>query len=226
MGDSTGTPRSFESISADITAAIDAVQQHVPQVKRVVLWGLCDGASAALLYVHETGDRRVCGMCLANPWVRSELSLARTHVKHYYGRRLMQREFWAKLFRGRVGNEAFATMVRNLRTSMRGQTSSTQSRTEFQQRMVAGWSRLQGSILLLLSGEDYTAKEFAEYAAAEASWREALSSPRLKRGDLPGADHTLSRSIDRRRAEDLTLGWLATLRRAEDAVPKASVQHR
>ena len=226
MGDSSGVPCSFESTSADIAAAIDAVRQQVPQARRIVLWGLCDGASAALLYVHETGDERVCGVCLANPWVRSELSLARTHVKHYYTRRLMQREFWFKLFRGRVGNEAVAAVLRNLLIALRGQPSSTASRAQFQQRMVAGWRRLQGSVLLLLSGEDYTAKEFAEYAAAEPSWMEVLSSPRLTRGDLPAADHTFSRSTDRRRAEDLTLAWLATLRRVEDAAPKGSSQHR
>jgi exosortase A-associated hydrolase 1 len=102
MGDSEGHLRSFESVSADIAAAINKLQAQIPEVQHVVLWGLCDGASAALLYCDETKDARVSGLCLLNPWVRSETSLAQTHVKHYYRQRLMEKAFWAKLFTGQV----------------------------------------------------------------------------------------------------------------------------
>ena len=97
MGDSSGSQRNFEPVNEDMAMAIAALQRQVPAVKQVVLWGLCDGASAALLYLRATADPRVRGLCLLNPWVRSEASLARTHVKHYYLQRLMQREFWLKL---------------------------------------------------------------------------------------------------------------------------------
>ena len=97
MGDSEGTQRDFEGISSDIGAAVDALLARVMPGTRVVLWGLCDAASAALLFMLETRDRRVAGLALANPWVRSAAGLARTQVKHYYTRRLMQREFWGKL---------------------------------------------------------------------------------------------------------------------------------
>ena len=94
MGDSTGDARDFESITDDIGCALAAFHQALPAVRRFVLWGLCDGASAALLYVERTQDPRVAGLCLANPWVRSEASLARTQVKHYYTQRVLQRDFW------------------------------------------------------------------------------------------------------------------------------------
>ena len=220
MGDGTGAPHGFESMSADIAAAIDALQKHAPLVRRVVLWGLCDGASAALLYVDDTADERVCGMCLANPWVRSELSLARTHVKHYYMQRLMERRFWVKLLRGRVKPDAFTALIRNLRMSLLRQAPDGSAGIPFQRRMVAGWNRFQHAILLLLSGEDYTAKEFAEYASRQAAWMEAMSKPRLQRRDLAGADHTFSRCADRRKVEDLTLTWLATLRPTDHSSPR------
>jgi alpha-beta hydrolase superfamily lysophospholipase len=76
MGDSEGAARSFESIERDIGAAVDCLQRRMPGTERVVLWGLCDGASAALLYWHTTQDVRVSGLSLLNPWVRSEASLA------------------------------------------------------------------------------------------------------------------------------------------------------
>jgi exosortase A-associated hydrolase 1 len=59
MGDSTGPLRSFEHIGDDISAALDALQARLPGVRRVVLWGLCDGASAALMHVHSHRDARV-----------------------------------------------------------------------------------------------------------------------------------------------------------------------
>ena len=54
MGDSTGELRDFEEVNEDIGAAINAFQAHCPQLERIVLWGLCDAASASLLYWDST----------------------------------------------------------------------------------------------------------------------------------------------------------------------------
>lgn len=71
MGDSGGAQRDFEAIALDIGAAIDALRQACPGVAKIVLWGLCDAASASLLHVEATRDPRIAGLCLLNPWVRS-----------------------------------------------------------------------------------------------------------------------------------------------------------
>ncbi len=212
MGDSSGAQRSFESLGPDIHAAIDTLHKLLPRLRRVVLWGLCDGASAALLYRHETHDTRVGGLCLLNPWVRSDTGLARTHVKHYYAQRAMKREFWTKLLRGEVGAGALAGLVRNVRVAFAGARLPASPQLPFHQRMAIAWNEFQHSILLLLSGDDYTAKEFLEHVGAEAAWAKALKHPRLQRHDLVSADHTFSCIADRVRAEDLTLAWLETLR--------------
>ena len=212
MGDSSGAQRSFESLSLDISAAIDALQELSPQLKQVVLWGLCDGASAALLYCHDTHDARVVGLCLLNPWVRSDASLARTHVKHYYAQRVMEREFWVKLLRGEVGAAALTGLVHNVRVALAGSRPPSSPRLTFQQRMAVAWNEFQQRILLLVSEDDYTAKEFLEHIGTEAAWANALKHPRLQRHDLAGADHTFSGTADRVRAEDLTLAWLENLR--------------
>lgn len=223
MGDSEGDQRNFEAVSADIAAAIDTIQQRLPSIKQVALWGLCDGASAALLYCDETRDPRVRALCLLNPWVRSEASLARTQVKHYYTQRLMQKEFWTKLLRGGVALKALPGLVRNIRIAftrarVSGAVASASGRSvapeqPFQNRMATAWEEFDDSILLLLSGDDYTAKEFLDYASTDAAWQNALKHPRLMRHDLPGADHTFSSAASRAKAEDLTLNpGLHTLR--------------
>ena len=41
-----------------------------------------------------------------------------------------------------------------------------------------------GDILLLLSDNDYTAKEFLEYASNEVTWKNVLKHPQLTRHNL------------------------------------------
>lgn len=211
MGDSTGAQRDFETVSADIAAAIGALQQRLPSIKQVVLWGLCDGASAALLYCHETHDPRVSGLCLLNPWVRSEASLAKTQVKHYYTQRLRQKEFWLKLLSGKVALGALGGFVQKFRLSAVRSSQLITEKQVFQQRMAMAWHRFSGQILLLLSGEDYTAKEFLEHANTDAAWKNYSGRSNLLRHDIPDADHTFSSVAFRKLAEDITLGWLSKL---------------
>jgi exosortase A-associated hydrolase 1 len=205
MGDSSGAQRSFEALTPDIGAAIDALQSTSPTIKRVVLWGLCDAASAALLYCDETRDPRIAGLCLLNPWVRSAATLAKTQVKHYYGQRLLQKEFWAKLLSGRLDIvQSVAELVRKLGQA----TAKTEPHLGFQERMARGWKTFTGPIQLILSGNDYTAKEFLEYAASSASWRGLLEQTGVTRFDLSNADHTFSSQEWRNSVENGCLDWL------------------
>lgn len=209
MGDSGGAQRDFNEVSSDIGAAIDAMQQRLPSVSKVALWGLCDGASAALLYCDETNDARVGALCLLNPWVRSEASLARAHVKHYYTQRLRQREFWLKLLSGKVALAALQGLWNNVR--LMGSASKTPVNglvLPFQQQMAKAWSGFRGSVLLLLSGDDYTAKEFLEYANQDRFWSGLLDQHHVARHELANSDHTFSDSASRSRVEELTLKWL------------------
>ena len=154
MGDSEGEQRDFESVSSDVASAIGELQARVPAVKRVALWGLCDGASAALLYFHETGDPRVSGLCLLNPWVRSEASLAKTQVKHYYTQRLRQKEFWLKLLSGRVAAGAVSGFAHKVRQSFGKSIPLETSAQPYQQKMAVAWHQFSGPIQLVLSGND------------------------------------------------------------------------
>ena len=208
MGDSSGEMRGFEDLGNDIGAAIQALFQKQPEVRGVVLWGLCDGASAALLYLHQTADRRVRGLCLVNPWVRSEVTLARTHVKHYYRQRLLQREFWMKLFSGQVAGKALRGLAGTLKEARAAIGSNPSADASFQSRMAQAWHDFKGPVLLVLSGRDFTACEFTETAANHPAWRGALSLPRVQRHDVPAADHTFSRRVDCDGLEQVTTDWL------------------
>ena len=215
MGDSTGELLNFESVNPDIACAIDVLQAAIPGLRNVVLWGLCDGASAALLYCHAVQDSRIRGLCLLNPWVRSTASLAKTHVKHYYLQRLRQREFWVKLLSGRVAGRALCGLVKSIKLARSSQdkqdTQPTGALPPFQNRMGMAWKSFDGAILLLLSGDDYTAKEFQEHVASSPAWADAMQKRTLIRHHEPGADHTLSELRFNAVVEKCTLDMLVPL---------------
>ncbi len=213
MGDSGGEARGFESVGEEIAAAVQALREACPQVRQVALWGLCDGASAALMYAGEAGRPAVSGLCLLNPWVRSEVSLARTHVKHYYRARLLQGDLWRKLLTGRFDwRGSMASAWRNLRAA-RGsvQPAGVGDAAPFQDRMARAWQRFPGTIGLILSSEDITAKEFTEHASTDPAWAGWQSRPGLQRCDVAGADHTFSQTGWRQAVERATLAFLADL---------------
>ena len=212
MGDSEGEPRSFEALDEDIAAAVNTLQSACRQVQRVVLWGLCDGASAALLYVGRTADPRIEGLCLLNPWVHSDSTSARTRIKHYYGERFLQAEFWQKIFKGQFKwRQSIASLCANIRASRQKQ-QTTASLTPFQDEMATALRRYPGGVLLILSGSDHTAKEFIECASNDSHWIGLLQGTRLQRLDVEGADHTFSRAQWRAQVEQATLEWLVGLR--------------
>jgi exosortase A-associated hydrolase 1 len=220
MGDSGGAMRGFEDVSEDIGAAIDVFFRQVPGLRRCVLWGLCDAASAILLHCRATGDSRVDGVALVNPWVRSESGLAQTRIRHHYGQRLLQREFWRKLLAGRLNVAASLRGFFGDALAARQGTACRDRPPSFRERMAEGLGRFRGEALLILSGRDYTAREFIGHAAADPAWTGLLDAAKLRRADLPEADHTFSSAAWRAGVEDETLRWLQGIASSNlDAAP-------
>ncbi len=210
MGDSTGGIHDFEHINADIAAAIDAFGTSCPQLEQIVLWGLCDAASASLLYWDATQDARVTGVVMLNPWVRTEAGLAKTHLKHYYGQRLLQADFWRKLLTGNLGlGRSLKGLVANVRTAgQNGRSTSSDQMLPFQKRMARGLKEFGGSALLILSGNDLTAKEFADALKTDRTWRASLLRGHVALVDIDGADHTFSSAVWRNSVATAVTDWL------------------
>lgn len=208
MGDSAGKTLDFLGIDADIAASINALLAARPGLKKVVLWGLCDAASAALLYLDSTRDTRVTGLVLLNPWVRNEQSLARTHLKHYYRQRLTSPDFWRKLLRGGTAFRAAKGLLYDIVAASSTRIQPAGTKPTFQSRMARAWASQTGPVLLLLSGRDHTAQEFVEYTRQAPEWQQLLDTARVHRRDLPEADHTFSSAHLRGMVENHTLEWL------------------
>lgn len=208
MGDSEGEMRNFELIDADIRAAIDCYTRHAPSVRRIILWGLCDAASAALFYGHT--DKRVSGMILLNPWVHTEAGAARTRLKHYYLSRLMQRAFWKKLLSGRVELRKSVGDLNKSAQSVLSANAMTDTRNErYIPRMLEGLRNFRGEILILLSGNDLVAQEFIALTHQSKHWGKLCKSERITHMKIEQANHTFSSHIWRNEVACATLQWIS-----------------
>ena len=72
-------------------------------------------------------------------------------------------------------------------------------------------ARFQRPVLLLLSGNDLTAKEFMTVAGRRPGYRRILEGDRITKHDLPGVDHTFSRRAWRDDVADKTIAWINRL---------------
>jgi exosortase A-associated hydrolase 1 len=211
MGDGGGAARSFENVGADIGCAVDRFLAAVPGLTEVAIWGLCDAASAALFYAHR--DPRVTGLVLVNPWVHTEQGAARTFLRHYYARRLFDRELWRKIAAGgfsvRRAAGALGALVRQARgDGAAGGAGTAAPALPLPQRMEEGLRRFRGRVLLVLSGNDYTAQEFKDLAAGSPGWTRLLAAGRVTRRDLAAANHTFARREWRDELARWTVEWL------------------
>jgi uncharacterized protein len=216
MGDSGGDLRSFDDIGADIRAAIDTLIEHRPQVRRAILWGLCDAASAIAVYAQS--DPRVAGVAILNPWVRTETGEARAFLRHYYIQRLRNPDFWRKALAGRLNlRRSLGALLRFMR-QVRGASAAPAPASahpaqpgSLPGRMLAGLEGFGGQVLLILSGRDLTAREFDGLLQTDRGWRRWARRRGVERHDLPEADHTFSSEAWRTEVERLTLDWLHAL---------------
>lgn len=216
MGDSEGATRSFDDIGDDIRAAIDEFLRRVEKVRSIVIWGLCDAASAAILYAP--GDARVSSLVLLNPWVRTEAGAAKTYIRHYYVKRLFSAAMWGKILRGdfdyRGSISSFAGLLGKslLRRNTATDASGRLARVDLPARMCASLERFDRPTLFILSGnQDYVASEFRDVAGRSACWKKALARRAVTRMDLAEANHTFSSAEWRGRVESWTADWVKRL---------------
>ena len=207
LGDSEGEARSFESIDTDLRAAIDTMLAQTP-TRRIVLWGLCDGASAGLMYAGS--DSRVAGVVAVNPWARSPQNEASTLLKHYYRRRFFSLAFWRKVLSGRF---SLQDSKNDLVSAVRAGAGDEEpvGATAYLARMQQGWVRFRGPVLFVLSENDFTAREFEEWIGRDKERSRMFRGERCRVCAVANADHTFSTRAWRDAAARKTIEWITAL---------------
>ncbi|KQQ87030.1 hydrolase 1, exosortase A system-associated [Massilia sp. Leaf139] len=210
MGDSEGELQTFENVDDDLRAAIDRFCAEVPGLQEVVLWGLCDGASAAAMYAPQ--DARVSGLVLLNPWVRTEEGAARATIKHYYKERLFDAALWKKVGSGQFDvkgsvRSLWDNVGKAFGSKAEGDTACSEA-APLPERMQGALTRFSGRVLVVLSGADLTAQEFADLASRPGAWQQLLGAARFTRRQIDKADHTFSRRSWQDQVSSWTRDWL------------------
>jgi len=212
MGDSTGNPRDFETISDDISAAVECLHDEVPGLRGSVLWGLCDAATANAFYAGS--DDRVVGQIALNPWVRTVEGEAGAFIRHYYLKRLLSRDFWRKVTGLRfdaVGSlKDFAAKLGQSRESGSA-VSRTPDDRALPRRLEEAQTDFGRPTLLILSGQDLTAREYEDRVDESPGWRDWMTSPDVTVCRLEAADHTFSCAAWRNQVASWSKDWIRNL---------------
>jgi exosortase A-associated hydrolase 1 len=211
MGDSEGSFPGFDSLDDDIEAATQVLLASVPTLHSVVLFGLCDAASACLIYLLRRNNC-IRGLIIANPWVHTETVAAKTVMRHYYLQRILQRSFWQSLFQGDFNPmKSMRDLLGNLRLSLISASTNVTPTPSFVERMLAGFAAFERPVLLLISGRDLTAQEFTLFSSSDIAWSRALARQNVETQVLRDADHTFAGRSSQVLANESCAAWLAKL---------------
>lgn len=99
FGDADGQPGDFVAHSRYLAQLPAQLENYFGRARPVVCFGLCDGATAALLAAPTLKPK---ALLLLNPWLRTPVGHANTMLKFYYLQQLKSRQFWRKLLSGKL----------------------------------------------------------------------------------------------------------------------------
>ncbi len=199
-GDCEGPVVSVEETGSDLAAAIEAFQNAMPSLREVALWGLSEGAAAALLYAQT--DPRVTGLMLVNPWIRMERAVAHAHLRQNVGR-VADRVFWDRIRQSEAG---YFGAARSLARLVRNVIAAPKQPDSLKTRVIDALIKYPGQVCLVLSGGDPATAVFQNAAAPHL---EALAKTgRLTRHYLAEANHVFSRSDWRAALGQWTADWM------------------
>lgn len=201
VGDSDGEDVGFRDSADDVAAAIATLRAKFPQLKQIVGWGLCDGASALALNAAALGLNAVI---LANPWTRDADgpidTPARAAVAARYRQRLTSPSEWLRLAR-----HGF-----DLRKAASGLLSVAKPEpvSDTARQIAISLEAFEGASLILLAGRDATAQAFASLWRG-ASFRALRSRPDVAVVTLRDATHTFARGEDAAAMAQASIDWIS-----------------
>ncbi len=197
IGDSEGFWRGYKFAGPSIEATILALREKLPQIRRIVIWSLCDGSTSSAVFAALRPEL-VDAMILCNPYVHSEQGKAQALLKYYYIKRLMDKEFWKKVggLRYDVGR-SLNSLLDNFRQAKKVSDGTEANggiyRNEIHpNELVRSLLDYDKPIHFILSADDLTAQQFVELCKNQVGLRAAIKSGRITLSHVRDADHTFT----------------------------------
>lgn len=200
-GDSDGSNSGYAGSADDIAAAIAAFRRSAPGIRRLVLLGNCDAATAIALF-HRTWN--VDALILANPWlIEQQHDLPPpAAIRARYGERLRDPRQWLRLFSGRVN---IGKLARGVAAISNGTVTDGLAARVHQ---ALATSSLPAHIIL--ARRDATALAFAEHWRSPA-FADLRNSGRISLFEIETASHSFARPADAEALETQVLTVLAAV---------------
>lgn len=197
-GDAYGDAKHFSANTEELGEAITLILESCNNLSGVILWGLCDGATAAAEYAHL--DPRVKGVVLVNGWIHSPWQESKNLWLEYYSKRIFDPNTWLAYIRNpsRIGEtiRAFWSRIASLRNK--------DPLSDHGKNVVENLTKFTGNLMSIVSGSDVTGLTFIDYIKDNAPNVYA----RLDRVEIAGADHTFTQNSWRQACSDYTLKWI------------------
>jgi len=184
VGDSEGEDPDFRDSGPDLAAAAAAFRREQPQLKRLLGFGLCDGASTLALHGGAAG---LDGYILVNPWfVEAEAGEPpAAAIKSRYKEQLLSVEGWKRLLSGSISYrkvlKGLGKIVSSRPSSLAGEIATALAKT-----------RVPAQLILATSDATAIAAQAEWGSPAFKSLRQANPEPLTIDSDA----HTFSRPGD------------------------------
>ena len=123
VGDSEGEDPGFRGSGPDLAAAAAAFRRECPALTRLIGFGLCDGATALVLFGDAAG---IDGLILANPWLVETESgePPPAAIRQHYRKQLLSWAGWKKLLSGAVNYKKLWRGIRSIFSRRKGESLS------------------------------------------------------------------------------------------------------
>ncbi len=241
QGDSEGDYLGYGLAGPSIRAALAFCHSRIAGLTHPLLFALCDGAAASLIYAGDHRDD-LAGLLLLNPYTHSSGARARTMLRHYYVSRLKDPAFWRKLLALRLDwGDAFGSLARTLRQVLGlpvklSSSSSNASASEkdkpvrpvnsimtnaptyagfdeekIPEKVKTGLLKWRKPLVALLCEPDLTAQDFHGFSQGLPEVKTQMREGRYRLQWIPEADHTFSSSAWKRTATTAALAGLESL---------------
>lgn len=185
VGDSDGVDAGYSGSAPDIAAALEAFRRVRPDLRLIVAFGLCDGATALALHGRHL---QLDGLILSNPWIvepPAGLPPAAA-IRRRYLDRLLSLDGWRRLLTGRMNYRAAARGLR----SLAGKVDLSLA-TRFASSLVDGAK----PVTVVLASGDATAIAFAD-AWRGRSFRRLRVSDRVALVTIDTSSHSFADGDD------------------------------
>lgn len=198
FGDHPGQCTDFLKVSRLLPDVCHQLLNAKPKIKRLILLGLCDGASAILLSKPFLPSNCI-GFIVINPWLRQENTYAHTMLKDYYLKRLATADLWLNIFRGNFAVNTFYQDIRNLiKKSWQKQKPYNQQKSvcntptldNFTEIIKAHWQQSKQQIMVITAGQDLIANEFLNLCRSDKQYNTLLETADWRHAN--DANHTFA----------------------------------